>query len=955
MFVLFTLLASLSVTRLGGTAGTPVQDQSPREAWVQESSSTDGSGIKAHWNLTDLIASQANAFDSTVADVDRDKEMEIIVSKDSQCQFYCLKPDGSILWQTPVLSSHTPGYYGGEVVDLDADGELEYIAAADSIWALDAATGVQKWTVADVGSLPDETPWTLGHISSPTTWDIIIARAVGEDFLVSVYDCAGNLVWASPILNATYGHTIATKDVDRDGFDEVVVPCSQKTVALDHNGQVMWTAPLASGAQIDDLEAFLRQQGLWRSNSASDVTGWWYHSDFAEIANLFSNGDYYVLHDYGGGVQNPTTVQVLDALSGQVVASFISPGHVQWLLTADLLEDFPGEEIVYVTREKVVMRNSELEILWEKPLSGAHELGIGDWDGDNINDILVSTVFRGFERFAAVDSNFVVYNAFGQVIYNMRYHYPPGLGKYAGAQMQNAMKKVSDIDEDGRVEVAVSFSNHDRGKFNSSQDVHQYIMGMSDINYSNLFHAWGNESTAYSEGTMLSDNAICLSYTVPDREYEVTSETVVLMHMNEASGNQVVDSSLNHNDGTLYEGEWVQEGEFGSAIRFNNPTASCTVPYSNSLDIEQVAIEIWVKAEDKNRAQCIIEKPGAFGLSITPENQLSFHIHDSTASLGNMAHVETPFEAFDRFAHIIASYDGTHLRLIMDGIETITDSHVGAIDQTTEDLYIGNSRDNTMPFQGIVDELRISGSLAPMPFQVTGEWTSQTIFPPQSRPLYGAFEFDHTTNGSSISYDLLDGEGIPLLGHTGIVSSPHDISDVTGPLQVHANLVRNRNAFASPQVRSIHITTRDLILSPAQNLEVSTGSWFSYTHSLTRTGSASATVFITVGAPPGILVTVHPTSIMLYSGVPSTVEIAVQVPSILKSPIHEIWLTATSSLTPLPSTVTDTIKVFFTTYFPILKKNDGTCFRIYLPVTIGDDMTLFSTDAPASLEGDHAR
>jgi hypothetical protein len=67
------------------------------EAYTQENSSlTDGPGIKAYWNLTDLIGSTANAFDSTVADVDNDGDLEVIVSKDNRCEFYCLKQDGGV-------------------------------------------------------------------------------------------------------------------------------------------------------------------------------------------------------------------------------------------------------------------------------------------------------------------------------------------------------------------------------------------------------------------------------------------------------------------------------------------------------------------------------------------------------------------------------------------------------------------------------------------------------------------------------------------------------------------------------------------------------------------------------------------------------------------------------------------------------------------------------------------
>lgn len=137
------------------------------QSLLQESKGlTEGPGIKAHWNLTALLDSTASAFNSTVADVDRYGIAEIIVRKNAKCEFYCLKQDGTVLWQTPLLSSHTPGYYGGEVVDLTGDGTLEYVVAADKIWVLDAATGNLRFKIGGIGGEPDETPWILGHVSS---------------------------------------------------------------------------------------------------------------------------------------------------------------------------------------------------------------------------------------------------------------------------------------------------------------------------------------------------------------------------------------------------------------------------------------------------------------------------------------------------------------------------------------------------------------------------------------------------------------------------------------------------------------------------------------------------------------------------------------------------------------------------------------------------------------------
>jgi hypothetical protein len=776
------------------------------EAYTQENSNlSDGPGIRAHWNLTDLIGTTANAYDSAVADVDSDGALEVIVSKDNRCEFYCLKQDGGVLWHTPILSSHRPGYYGSEVVDIDGDDNLEFVAAADSIWVFDAATGVEKWAVPDVGGQPDEVPWILGHVSSASRWDAIIARAHDDHFVVSVYNWAGNLVWSMTIEGAIYGHTLSAKDVDADGRDEIFVPCSKKTVAIDHDGTVMWAAPLIP-ATAELAAEFSQMHDLLAPFDSTQVTGWWYHSDFAEVTDLYGDGKYYVLHDYGGGVLDPTVVQVLDALTGEVVDSFESAGHHQWLKAADLRSDFEGQEIVYITREKTVMRGSNLDVIWERELSGAHELSLGDWNRDGSDDIIVSTIFRGLGRLAGVDSNFVVYNAFGDVIYNMLYRYPQGGGKYAGAQMQSAMKGVRDHNGDGRVDVPVCFSNHDEGKFDSSRDVHQYIMSLTDKNYRNEFHEWGNDSTSAMTDTLFTNDVLQLSYHVPDEEYADAENVVLLMHMNEGSGSLVEDSSSHGNHGTLHHGEWVGQGRFGSAIQFSTQNAICIVPFSDSLDLDQVVIEVWLKVSAGDVAQSIVEKPGAFGLQVMDDGYLAFYILDSTAMRGKRPYIEAPFTTLDRFVHVVAIYDGSFLRLILDGEEVVTDSHVGTIDRNTNGLYIGNNYGGTMPVQGIIDELRISNTVEPLPVRASGEWVSDVVFPIESCVRYTALEFEHTLNGGDVFYDILDETGHPLLGHTHVVSSPHDISQIIDPIKLRVSLMRGTETAVSPRVDSIRVT-----------------------------------------------------------------------------------------------------------------------------------------------------
>jgi hypothetical protein len=230
------------------------------------------------------------------------------------------------------------------------------------------------------------------------------------------------------------------------------------------------------------------------------------------------------------------------------------------------------------------------------------------------------------------------------------------------------------------------------------------------------------------------------------------------------------------------------------------------VPLSETLDLEQVVIEAWLKVLDRSVAQSIMEKAGAFGLQITDAGYLRFYIVDSTAMRGRRPYIEAPFTILDRFVHVVAAYDGSFLRLIVDGEEVATDSHVGAIHQNANGLYIGNDSGGTTPVQGVIDELRISNAVHPLSVRASGQWVSGVISPVGGYARHAELEFEHALNGGDIFYDLLDESGKSLVGHTHIVSSPHDIAEIIDPFKVRVSLVRGMETDVSPQVDSIRAT-----------------------------------------------------------------------------------------------------------------------------------------------------
>ena len=83
---------------------------------------------------------------------------------------------------------------------------------------------------------------------------------------------------------------------------------------------------------------------------------------------------------------------------------------------------------------------------------------------------------------------------------------------------------------------------------------------------------------------------------------------------------------------------------------------------------------------------------------------------------------------------------------------------------------------------------------------------SKTIFPNEGYPWHANLSFEHTLDGGSIFYDIMDEYDNVLPGHTYIVSSPHDLGGILGPVKVRANLLRGSEAHLSPRIERIRIT-----------------------------------------------------------------------------------------------------------------------------------------------------
>lgn len=186
-----------------------------------------------------------------------------------------------------------------------------------------------------------------------------------------------------------------------------------------------------------------------------------------------------------------------------------------------------------------------------------------------------------------------------------------------------------------------------------------------------------------------------------------------LWHMNESAGN-IVDSSGNGNNGTVNGGvAYSQPGKMGTALSFNGSDSYVFIPNHSSLNPEdELTLLAWVNwdidpALGLSHAS-IINKYGdnQYRLHHTNSNS-AFEFAVRTAPNGDrwVNSVTKPQAGVWYF--VVGTYDGSDLKIYVNGNLENTASHGGDLVTSTSDLNIGRRTSNDRFFDGTIDEVAI--------------------------------------------------------------------------------------------------------------------------------------------------------------------------------------------------------------------------------------------------------
>ena len=169
---------------------------------------------------------------------------------------------------------------------------------------------------------------------------------------------------------------------------------------------------------------------------------------------------------------------------------------------------------------------------------------------------------------------------------------------------------------------------------------------------------------------------------------ELLDDAVGIWLFDEGKGNTAADTSGNGNDGAITGAKWA-EGKFGGALEFEPPHV-VTVEPSDSLNFkDQMTIATWVYM-NKGVSDTAIRRNGSYLLEVQSATErvpggYVFGIWSGGGFTGGVWG-KTVIDP-EKWYHIVGLYDGSEMKLYVDGTLESAVKQAGDVDQAGELLF----------------------------------------------------------------------------------------------------------------------------------------------------------------------------------------------------------------------------------------------------------------------------
>jgi hypothetical protein len=181
----------------------------------------------------------------------------------------------------------------------------------------------------------------------------------------------------------------------------------------------------------------------------------------------------------------------------------------------------------------------------------------------------------------------------------------------------------------------------------------------------------------------------------------------------DGAGTTAVDSSGDGLTGTLNGATWVTTGKYGKALSFNGTSNWVTVADNSLLHLTSaMTVEAWVypTASATDWSTAVLKERGTTGLAY------SLYAADGAAKppAGYIDKSGTDYNAtgtsvlpLNTWTHLATTYNGSAIRLYVNGAQVASRSVSGTIASSTSPMRIGGNSVWGEYFKGLIDEVRV--------------------------------------------------------------------------------------------------------------------------------------------------------------------------------------------------------------------------------------------------------
>jgi hypothetical protein len=176
----------------------------------------------------------------------------------------------------------------------------------------------------------------------------------------------------------------------------------------------------------------------------------------------------------------------------------------------------------------------------------------------------------------------------------------------------------------------------------------------------------------------------------------------------------VEDLSGNNNTGTVSGATWTASGMTNGAYSYDGSDDRITVADSETIDpSDEITISAWIKMNSDNPGKSILGKHiddstrGYFAQINYYTTSLNFYVSVNNTHQGVLS---TYVMTTGVWHMVTGTYDGSHVRVYIDGSEKDSTELSGTMDNNSEPLSVGCLSANGATqdfFDGLIDEVRV--------------------------------------------------------------------------------------------------------------------------------------------------------------------------------------------------------------------------------------------------------